>query len=143
MIKCYSFMTSTKKEGEVITKFWVIFQMVVNGVLEGEIFLRLLTSTNLKNKYLPFNHKFFWFFFVFCFTFNCYSVSLKLKLQLICSSIMETQRAQQSFIKVSLGNVCSFFCQFYYRLVNTVRFNEEKGHCISVLTSLLMFLGKP
>ena len=141
MIKCYSFMTSTKKEGEVITKFWVISQMVVNGVLEGEIFLGLLTSTNLKNKYLPFNHKFFFLFFFL--TYNCYSVSLKLKLQLICSSIMETQRVQQSFLKVSLGNACSFFCQFYYRLVNTVRFNEEKGYCISVLTSLLMFLGKP
>ena len=45
-------------------------------------------------------------------------------------------------MKVSLGNMCSFFCQFYYRVVNTVHFNEEKSCCISVLILLLMFLGK-
>ena len=38
---------------------------------------------------------------------------------------METQRVRQPFMKVSLGNMCSFFCQFCYRLLNTVRFNEE------------------
>ena len=46
-------MTSTKKGGGVITKFWVILQMVVDGVLEGG-FLTLLTSTNPKSKFLPF-----------------------------------------------------------------------------------------
>ena len=56
---------------------------------------------------------------------------------------METQRVRQPFMKVSMGNMCSFFCKFYYILVNTVRFNEEKSYCISVLTLLLMFLGKP
>ena len=55
---------------------------------------------------------------------------------------METQKVQQPFMKVSLGNMCLFFCQFYYRLVNTVCFNEEKSCCISVLIFLLMFLGK-
>ena len=55
---------------------------------------------------------------------------------------METQRARQPFMKVSFGNMCSFFCQFYYRLVNTVRFFEEKIYCISALILLLMFLGK-
>ena len=43
-------------------------------------------------------------------------------------------------MKVSLGNMCSFFCQFYYRLVNTARFNEEKSYCMSVLILLVMFL---
>ena len=45
-------------------------------------------------------------------------------------------------MKVSLGNMCSFFCQFYFRLVNTVRFFEEKIYCISALILLLMCLGK-
>ena len=54
---------------------------------------------------------------------------------------METQRIRQPFMKVSLGKMYSFFCQFYYRLGNTVRFNEEKRYCIGVLV-LLMFLGK-
>ena len=139
MVRCYAFMTSTKKRGGVIIKFWIIFQMVVDGVFGGGIFLGLLTSTNPKSKYLPFHHK---FFFKFFFTFNCYSASLKLILQLTCSSIMETQRVRQPFMKASLGNMCSFLCQFYYRLVNTVRFNEEKSYCISVLILLLMFLPK-
>ena len=66
-----------------------------------------------------------------------------MKLVVNCSSIMETKRVRQSFMKVSLGNImCSFFCQFYYRLANTVRFNEEKSYCISVLMLLLIFLGK-
>ena len=55
---------------------------------------------------------------------------------------METQRVRQPFMEVSLGNMCSFLCQFYYRLVNTVRFFEEKSYCISALILLLMFLGK-
>ena len=59
MVRCYSFMTSTKKGGGVIAKFWVILQMVVDGILEGGIFLGLLTSTNPKGKSLPFHHKFF------------------------------------------------------------------------------------
>ena len=46
MVRCYSFMTSTKKGGGVIIKFWVVLQMVVDGVIEGGIFLGLLTSTN-------------------------------------------------------------------------------------------------
>ena len=75
MVRCYSFMTSTKQRGRVITKFWVILQMVVDGVFGGGIFLELLTSTNPKCKYLPFHHKFFFTFFL---TFNCYSASLKL-----------------------------------------------------------------
>ena len=37
MVRCYPFMTSTKKGGGVITIFWVILQMVVDGVL-GEGF---------------------------------------------------------------------------------------------------------
>ena len=66
MVKCYSFMTSTKKEGGVITKRWVILQMVVDGVLGMGIFLGLLTSANSKSKSLPFCHKFFFtFFFLF------------------------------------------------------------------------------
>ena len=40
---------------------------------------------------------------------------------------METQRVREPFMKVSLGNMGSFFCEFYYRLVNTARFNEEKS----------------
>ena len=135
MARYYSFTKTTKKGGGVITKFWVILQMVVDGVLGGGIFLGLLTSTNPESEYLPFHHKLFLRLF---FTFNCYSASLKLILQLICSSIMETQRVRQLFIKGGLDNMCLFFCQFYYRLVNTVRFNEEKSYCIS----LLMFLGK-
>ena len=131
-------MTFTKKGGGVITRFWVILQMVVDGVLGGGVLL--LTFTNPKRKYLPFHHKFLFTFFLL--TFNLYSASLKLILQLICSSITETQRVRQSFMKVSLGNMCSFFCQFYYRLVNTVRFSEGKSCCISVLILLLMFLGK-
>ena len=113
--------------------------MVVDGILGGGIFLGLLASINPKSKYLPFTILFFYFLF---FIFNCYSASLKLILQLICSSIIETQRLQQPFMKVSLGNMRSFFCQFYYMLVNTVHFNEEKSYCISVLILLLMFLGK-
>ena len=50
---------------------------------------------------------------------------------------MGTQRIRQPFMKVS-----SFFCQFYYELVNTLRFNEEKSYCMSVLILMLMFLGK-
>ena len=67
MVRRYSFMTSTKKGGGLITKFWVILQMVVNGVLGMVIFLGLLTSTNSKSKSLPFHHKFFFSFL----TFNC------------------------------------------------------------------------
>ena len=62
MVRRYSFMTSTKKGGGLITKFWVILQMVVNGVLGMVIFLGLLTSTNSKSKSLPFHHKFFFLF---------------------------------------------------------------------------------
>ena len=83
------------------------------------VFLGLLTSTNPKRRSLPFHHKIF------------------------RSSIMETQVVRQPFMKVCLGKICFFFCQFYYnRLVNTVRFNEEKNYCISVLILLLMFLEK-
>ena len=83
------------------------------------IFLGLLTSTNPKRRSLSFHHKIF------------------------RSSIMETQVVRQPFMKVCLGKICFFFCQFYYnRLVNTVRFNEEKNYCISVLILLLMFCGK-
>ena len=135
MVRCYSFMKSTTKGGGVITKFWIILQMVVDGILGGGILLELLTSTNPKSIYLPFQQKLF-------FTFFFYSASLRLILQLICSSIKETQRVRQPFIKVSLGSMCSFFCQFYYRLENTVRFNEKKSYCISVLILLLIFLGK-
>ena len=35
-------MVSTKKELGVITKFWAILQMAVDGVLGEEIFLALL-----------------------------------------------------------------------------------------------------
>ena len=35
MVRFYSFMTSTKKGGRVIIKFWVILQMVVEGGREG------------------------------------------------------------------------------------------------------------
>ena len=121
MVRCYSFMKSTTKGGGVITKFWIILQMVVDGILGGGILLELLTSTNPKSKYLPFQQKLF-------FTFFFYSASLRLILQLICSSIKETQRVRQPFIKVSLGSMCSF--------------NEKKSYCISVLNLLLIFLGK-
>ena len=46
-VRCFLFMTSTKKGGGMITKVWKILQMVVDGVL-GEGILTLLTSTNLK-----------------------------------------------------------------------------------------------
>ena len=59
MVSCYSFMTSTKKGGGVITKFWLILQMVVDGVLGMGISLGLLTTTNSKSKSLSFHHKFF------------------------------------------------------------------------------------
>ena len=49
MVRRYSFIKSTKKEGGLITKFWVILQMVVNGVLGIAIFLGLLTSRNSKS----------------------------------------------------------------------------------------------
>ena len=55
---------------------------------------------------------------------------------------MKTHRVQQPFMKVSLSNMCSFFCQFYYRLVNTVHLTKKKSYCISVLILLLIFLGK-
>ena len=71
MVRCYSFMTSTKKRGEVITKFWLILQMVVDGVLGMGIFLGLLTSTNSKSKSLSFHYKFFFYIFFFFFDFNC------------------------------------------------------------------------
>ena len=38
MVRCYSFMTFTKKRGGMITKFWVILQMVVDGALGGGFF---------------------------------------------------------------------------------------------------------
>ena len=38
-VRCYSFMTPTKKGGGAIGKFWEILQMFVDGVLGGEIFL--------------------------------------------------------------------------------------------------------
>ena len=135
MVRCYSLMTSTKKGGGVITKFWIILQMLVDGVLGTVIFLGFLIFINPRSKCLPFQHNFL--------TFNCYSAYLKLILQLICSSIIETQRVRQPFMKVSLVNMYLSFCQFYYRLVNTMRFNDEKSYCISVLTLLLTFLGKP
>ena len=63
MVRCFSFMTPTKKGGRVITKFWVILEMVVDGVLGGGTSLGLLTPTNPKSKYLPFHHKFFIYIF--------------------------------------------------------------------------------
>ena len=135
MVRCYSLMTSTKKGGGVITKFWIILQMLVDGVLGTVIFLGFLIFINPRSKCLPFQHNFL--------TFNCYSAYLKLILQLICSSIIETQRVRQPFMKVSLVNMYLSFCQFYYRLVNIMRFNDEKSYCISVLTLSLTFLGKP
>ena len=64
-VGCHSFMTSTKKAGGVIAKFWAILQIVVDGVLGGALFLTLLISTNPKIKPLPFDHKFFITFFDF------------------------------------------------------------------------------
>ena len=43
-------MASTKKGGGVITTFWAISQMSVNGVLEGKFFLALLITANPKRK---------------------------------------------------------------------------------------------
>ena len=48
----------------LITKFWVILQMVVNGVLGIVFFLGLLTSTYSKSKPLPFHHKCFFLFWL-------------------------------------------------------------------------------
>ena len=62
MVRRYSFMTSTKKGEGLIKKFWVILQMVVNGVLGMLIFLGLLITKNSKSKSLPFYHKFFFLF---------------------------------------------------------------------------------
>ena len=62
MVRCYSFMMSMKKGGGVITKFWVLLQMVANGALGMVIFLGLLTSANSKSKSFPFHHKFFFLF---------------------------------------------------------------------------------
>ena len=81
MVRGYSFMTSTKKGGGVITKFWIILKMVVDRVLGGWIFLGLLISANSKSKSLPFHHKFLFIIYIYFFTFNCYSAYLKL----ICS----------------------------------------------------------
>ena len=69
MVRRHSFMMFTKKGGELIWgfdwgKFWVILQMVVNGVLGMVIFLGLLTSTNSKSKFLPFHRKFFFLFWL-------------------------------------------------------------------------------
>ena len=69
MVKCYLFMTSTKKGGGVITRYWVILQMVVDDVLGGRIFLGLLASANPKRKSLPFHHKLFFYIFFFFFDF--------------------------------------------------------------------------
>ena len=62
MVRRYSFMRSRKKGGGLITKFWVILQMVLNGVLGMVFFLGFLTSTNSKSKFLPFHHKLFFLF---------------------------------------------------------------------------------
>ena len=70
MVRCYSLMTSTKKGGGVITKFWIILQMLVDGVLGTVIFLGFLIFINPRSKCLPFEHNFL--------TFNCYSAYLKL-----------------------------------------------------------------
>ena len=67
MVRCYSLVTSTKKGGGTITNFWVILQMVVDGVLGGGIFLGLSTSANPKSKSLPFHHKFFFYIYFFDF----------------------------------------------------------------------------
>ena len=86
-------MTSTKKGVGVITIFWGNLQMVVDGVLGGEIFLALLSCTNPKRKSLPFHQKSFFIFYLFnfFFTFDCCTAFLKFILQLICSSITETR----------------------------------------------------
>ena len=131
MVRCYSFMTYTKKGRGVITKFWWTLQMIVDGIFRGGIFWASSPTQIQKANIFLFIISFFllfftsFFFFFFFLTFNCYSDSLKLISYLIGSSIMETQRVRQPFMKISLGNVCSFFCHFYYRLVNTVCFNER------------------
>ena len=120
----------------MITKFQTILQVGVDDAfLGGDLSDTLVVHKSKKQiSFFP--------FFTFLFTFNCYAASLKFILQLICSSIMETQRVRQPFMKVISGKMQSFFCQFYYRLINTVRFNEERSYCVGVLILLLIFLGK-
>ena len=88
----------------------------------GRIFdtLHVHKSKTQANLFLVIINSFLHYFLLLTVTlfFETYSV-----VTLICSSIIERT---VTFMKVRSGNMCLLFCQFYYRLINTVRFNEEK-----------------
>ena len=55
MVRCYSFMTSTKKGGGVITKFWVILQMVADGAFRNGDFSGTLDLHKSKKQISSFS----------------------------------------------------------------------------------------
>ena len=52
---------------------------------------------------------------------------------------MEAQRLRQPFVKVSLVNMCTFYYQFYHRLVNTVHALTKKKllyKCVNLIANV-------